>query len=135
MGFFNNILKKLGMGKDEAPPEPNKPIAVPGMAVPIQADMPASAPPKAEAMAQVDVVAKLDAMAAANKGLDWKRSIVDLLKLLGLPSDLAARKELAADLNYSGSDADGSPEKNMWLHKTVLQKLAENGGNIPKDLL
>lgn len=127
MGFFNNILKKLGMGHDD-------PVAEPSAQPPIQASKPTSPEPSV-AIPQVDVVAKLDGLAAANTGLDWKHSIVDLLKLLGLPSDLAARKELAADLHYSGQAADGSAEKNLWLHKTVLQKLAENGGNIPKELL
>ncbi len=91
------------------------------------------APPTA--ISKVDVVARLDALAAANPGLDWKKSIVDLLKLLGMDSNLQARKELAAELHYSGTDEDGSAAKNMWLHKTVLQKLADNGGNIPKELL
>ncbi|MEO8278529.1 MAG: DUF3597 domain-containing protein [Ideonella sp.] len=125
MGFFNNILKKLGMGHDD-------PVAAPSTQASTQASTPAAPP---VAIPQIDVVAKLDGLAAANTGLDWKNSIVDLLKLLGLPSDLAARKELAADLHYSGQAADGSAEKNLWLHKTVLQKLAENGGNIPKELL
>lgn len=132
MSFFNTILKKLGLGHDD--PAPATPSATAG--APAPAATPAStAAPAPVAISQVDVVAKLDAMKASNPGLDWKHSIVDLLKLLGLPSDLAARKELAADLHYSGSAADGSAEKNLWLHKTVLQKLAENGGNIPKELL
>jgi Domain of unknown function (DUF3597) len=62
-------------------------------------------------------------------------SIVDLLKLLGLDSSLAARKELAIELGCPAAKMGDSAQMNMWLHKTVLQKLAENGGNIPKDLL
>ena len=67
--------------------------------------------------------------------LNWKTSIVDLLKLLGLDSSLDARKELATELGCPKEKMDDSAKMNMWLHKTVLQKLAENGGNIPKELL
>ncbi len=74
----------------------------------------------------VDVVAKLEGLAAAHKEkLNWKTSIVDLMKLLGLDSSLVARKEKMGD----------SAQMNVWLYKTVLQKLADNGGNIPKELL
>ncbi|HEX8618307.1 MAG TPA: DUF3597 domain-containing protein, partial [Thermoanaerobaculia bacterium] len=66
--------------------------------------------------------------------LDWKHSIVDLLKLLDMDSSLAERKELAADLNYTG-DTNDSATMNMWLHKEVMRKLAENGGKVPADLL
>ena len=84
----------------------------------------------------VDVEAILEAAVKA-KGikLNWRVSIVDLLKALDLDSSLAARKELAAELKYNGTDADGSAEKNIWLHKAVMKMLAENGGKIPKDLL
>ena len=84
----------------------------------------------------VDVVAKLEGLAAANsQKLNWKTSIVDLLKLLDLDSSLTARKELATELGCSADKMADSAQMNMWLHKTVLQKLAENGGNIPKELL
>jgi non-homologous end joining protein Ku len=66
---------------------------------------------------------------------NWRTSIVDLMKALDLDSSLAARKELAADLNYTGTDPDGSAEKNTWLHKELMKTLAENGGEIPKELL
>ena len=84
----------------------------------------------------VDVEAILEAAVAA-KGvkLNWRESIVDLMKALDLDSSLAARKELAADLNYSGTAADGSAEKNIWLHKALMKSLAENGGKVPTDLL
>ena len=65
--------------------------------------------------------------------LDWRKSIVDLLKLLDLDSTLSARKELAQELNYSG-DMNDSASMNMWLHKQVMRKLAENGGKVPDDL-
>ncbi len=74
-------------------------------------------------------------MAAKNsEKLDWKRSIVDLMKLVGMDSSLSARKELAQDLNYSG-DTNDSAKMNIWLHKEVMKKLAENGGKVPQNLL
>ena len=84
--------------------------------------------------AGVDVVEVLTAKAArAGQALDWRNSIVDLMKLLGLDSSLAARKELAGELHYSG-DTNDSASMNVWLHKQVMQKLAENGGKVPDDL-
>ena len=92
--------------------------------------------PHAAPMAMVDVVSKLEKMASGSPGLDWKVSIVDLLKLLGMDSSLTARKELATELGCPPDLMGGDYSKmNIWLHKTVLQKIAENGGNIPKELL
>lgn len=83
---------------------------------------------------QVDVEAVLTQLAAKSKEkLDWRKSIVDLMKLLDLDSSLAARKELAKELHYSG-DANDSATMNVWLHKQVMIKLAENGGKVPADL-
>jgi len=129
MGIFSSILSKLGFGdkKEEAP-----------VAAPAEAAAPAApaAAPLPVAISEVDVVAKLAALAAANpEKLNWKVSIVDLLKLLGLDSSLAARKELATELACPAEKMGDSAQMNMWLHKTVLQKLAANGGNIPADLL
>lgn len=94
----------------------------------------ASAGASATPMAAVDVEAVLSSLAAQNKEkLDWRRSIVDLMKLLGLDSSLAARKELAQELHYTGNMND-SAAMNVWLHKQVMQKLAENGGKVPDDL-
>ena len=91
---------------------------------------------KPEEMPMVDVVSKLEKMATTNpQKLDWKKSIVDLLKLLGIDSSLASRKELATELGCPAEKMQDSAEMNMWLHKTVLKKIAENGGNIPRDLL
>ena len=94
--------------------------------------------PKPVPMEKVDVVKKLNAM-ASDKGekLDWKKSIVDLLKVLSLDSSVNARKELAVELGCPEELMnDRSNEKmNIWLHKTVLEKIAENGGNIPEKLL
>ena len=87
-------------------------------------------------MAMVDVVSKLEKMASEKKEkLDWKVSIVDLLKVLGTHSSFAARKELAEELGCPPEKMKDSADMNIWLHKTVLAKIAENGGNIPKSLL
>lgn len=86
----------------------------------------------------VDVEANLATMAKSHpEKLDWKVSIVDLLKLVGMDSSYGARKELALELGYSKEDIEskGSTEMNMWLHKEVLKRLAANGGKIPADLL
>jgi uncharacterized protein DUF3597 len=83
----------------------------------------------------VDVNAVLNEMASKNsQKLDWRKSIVDLMKLVGMDSSLASRKELATELGYTG-DKDDSATMNIWLHKQVLKKLAENGGKVPQDLL
>jgi hypothetical protein len=82
----------------------------------------------------VDVEAILTKLSSQNKEkLDWRRSIVDLMKLLKLDSSLAARKELAKELHYTGDTKD-SGAMNVWLHKQVMTKLAENGGRVPEDL-
>lgn len=94
----------------------------------------ASAAPAAAPMSDVDVAAVLTALAARHKErLDWRKSIVDLMKLLNLDSSFAARKELALELHYSGDMSD-SASMNIWLHKQVMQKLAENGGKVPDEL-
>ena len=83
----------------------------------------------------VDVTAILDDLAAKNsEKLDWRKSIVDLMKLVGMDSSLAARKELAQELHYSGNEND-SAAMNIWLHKEVIIKLSENGGKVPQELL
>lgn len=127
MGMFSTILAKLGFGNDkvEAAEQPAAPAAETSAAT-----------PEVAAISQVDVVANLEALAKANaEKLNWKVSIVDLMKLLGLDSSLGARKELAAELHCPAEKMADSAQMNMWLHKTVLQKLAANGGNIPADLL
>jgi hypothetical protein len=86
-------------------------------------------------MSQIDISTRLDALANENhEKLNWKNSIVDLLKLVGMDSSLAARKELAKELGFEGN-SDDSASMNVWLHKQVLKKLVDNGGLIPKDLL
>lgn len=127
MGIFSSILAKLGFGNAEAAtPQATAPAAAP--------TAPAAAAPTP--ISQVDVVSKLEGMAKASaEKLNWKTSIVDLMKLLGLDSSFAARKELATELGCPAEKMGDSAQMNMWLHKTVLKKLAENGGNIPKELL
>lgn len=83
----------------------------------------------------MDVAAVLDGLAAKNsEKLDWKRSIVDLMKLVGMDSSLNSRKELADELKYTGDQSD-SASMNIWLHRQVLKKLSENGGKVPAELL
>ena len=124
MGFFNTILAKLGIGTAQAATEDKVSEA-------------ASAPaPATAAISVVDVVAQLEERAKANpQKLNWRVSIVDLLKLLDIDSSLAARKELATELGCPAELMADSAQMNMWLHKTVLARIAENGGNIPSDLL
>ena len=82
----------------------------------------------------MDVEAILTAMQQQNsQPLNWRTSIVDLLKLLNLDSSLQSRKELAAELNYTG-DTNDSAKMNIWLHRQVMNKLAANGGKVPADL-
>lgn len=92
------------------------------------------APTQNAAMEEVDVERVLNGMAEKNpQKLNWRTSIVDLMKLLDLDSSLAARKELAQELHYTGDTSD-SASMNIWLHKQVMKKLAENGGKVPADL-
>jgi len=136
MGLFGSILAKLGFGKPEPAPAPAPapaPLPVPPVAAPAPAPV---EPPVPAPIAVVDVVAQLEQRAAANpQKLNWKTSIVDLLKLLELDSSFAARKELAVELGCPADFMGDSAKMNVWLHKTVLAKIAENGGNVPKDLL
>ena len=93
------------------------------------------APATTAAPPVVDVTAILDDLAKKNpEKLDWRRSIVDLMKLVGMDSSFTARKQLAAELHYNG-DPNDSASMNIWLHKAVLTKLAENGGKVPQELL
>jgi Domain of unknown function (DUF3597) len=130
MGFFSDILEKLGIGSADAAPAPP-----PTTALANPSPIP-TAPPPPRAVALVDVVAQLEQRAAANpQPLHWRTSIVDLLKLLDLDSSLAARQELATELGCSAELMGESAQMNMWLHKTVLARIGANGGNVPQDLL
>jgi len=144
MSIFGSILSKLGIGSDKAaeaaPPTPSAP-STPASLSPAAEATPAAAPaapsaPAVQAISEVDVVAKLDALASAHaEKLNWKVSIVDLLKLLSLDSSLNTRKDMTTELGCPADKLGDSAQMNMWLHKTVMQKLAANGGNIPADLL
>lgn len=140
MSLFGKILEKLGIGSGaaQAAPAPQaRPAPTPqGTPQAQAAPAPAARPAAPAPIAVVDVVAKLEKLAAANpEKLNWKVSIVDLLKLLGIDSSLAARKELATELGCPADKMGDSAAMNMWLHKTVLKKIADNGGNVPKELL
>ena len=126
MGFFRKILDKLGMGNEASANTQRPSSAGAGTAV--------EAPQRPVAV--VDVVAQLEQRAAANaQKLNWRTSIVDLLKLLDIDSSLPARKELAIELVCPPELMKDSAKMNMWLHKTVLARIAENGGNVPRELL
>jgi hypothetical protein len=131
MSVFGSIMSKIfHHPQAQAKPQPSPAMAQPPTAAPQPAPQaaPAAAPP------QVDVAAVLDVMAQDNpEKLDWRRSIVDLMKLLSIDSGLGARKELAGELGYTG-DTNDSASMNIWLHKQVMAKLAENGGIVPDSL-
>jgi len=125
MSIFGSILSKIfpGAKAAEAPaPAPAAPADAPAPAV--------AAPPPAIPLG--DVAAVLDAM-PGSKNLNWRTSIVDLMKLLGLDSSLEARKQLAAELSY-GEDTSDSAKMNIWRHRQVMTKLAANGGTVPAEL-
>lgn len=148
MGMLSNIFNKIfpnspsakeAQAKAQAQnapaaPRPTAP-ATPTAAAPAPA--PAAAPaaaPAPVAMDQVDVEAILNSkLQASGQQLNWRTSIVDLLKLLDLDSSLQSRKELAAELHYTGDTSD-SAKMNIWLHRQVMNKLAANGGKVPADL-
>ena len=149
MGLFNNLMSKIfGHTAPAAAKGPQTAPAAPTTtgtqaAAPTIQQAAAAAPPAAAAapMAQpvappvVDVAAVLNDMARKNpEKLDWRKSIVDLMKLVGMDSSLAARKQLATEFHYTG-DMNDSASLNVWLHKQVLVKLAENGGKVPPELL
>ncbi len=124
MSIFNKLISKI-FGRAEEVPTPGAPVPTPA---------PAAAAPAAVATV-VDVEAVLQDLAAKNpQKLNWRTSIVDLMKLVGMESSLAERKELAKELGYTGSMQD-TATMNIWLHKQVMRKLAENGGKVPADLL
>jgi len=133
MGFFSNILQKLGMG--EAAAAPVTPTSAPPAAAATPAPTAAPAAEVVNPIAMVDVVTQLEQRAAANpQKLNWKTSIVDLLKLLDIDSSLAARKELAKELRCPDELMGDSAQMNTWLHKNLLAHIAANGGNVPKEL-
>ncbi len=151
MAFFKDILSKLGIkGKAAAAAPAATTAAKPAVRPVVKPGAPASrsvteilndvssaaGPVKPAAMDMVDVEAKLNGLAKANpEKLDWKVSIVDLLKLLGIDSSLTSRKELAKELGCPADLMGDSAKMNVWLHKTVLARIAANGGKVPANLL
>lgn len=121
MGIFSSIKNAI-FGKDEDEKK-NTPASQP------TANKPAPAAPKP--VSEVDVEARLSAMPGSD-GLNWRSSIVDLFKLLGLDPSYANRKELAQELGRQ--DYEGSAEDNIWLHKATMRELAKNGGKVPSSL-
>ena len=138
MGLLSDLMSKIFSHAATATPVSGSPSAAqPGAATPaapaVQSAATATAP--AAPPKTVDVAAILDGLAAKNpEKLDWKRSIVDLMKLVGMDSSFGARKQLATELHYTG-DPNDSASMNIWLHKEVLVKLSENGGKVPQELL
>jgi hypothetical protein len=138
MGVFSRIMDKI-FRSPAAAREPGQPQQ--GQFSPQAQPRPqpqqggvATARPQAQPMAQVDVEAVLTEMAAKEpQKLNWRTSIVDLMKLLDMDSSLSERKELARELGYTG-DMDDTATMNIWLHKQVMTKLAQNGGKVPKEL-
>jgi len=134
MGIFDKIKSALGFGDDEKKEEA---VEQAEATVEVEENLAETSAPEAQTGGEVvvvDVVAVLEEKAAANpEDLDWKSSIVDLLKLLDIDSSYAHRKELAGEMGIEGYH--GTAEQNIELHKAVLAKLKDNGGNIPAELL
>lgn len=132
MGIFSSILNKIFHHGQAPTDSPAMPSGADAAAAGAAAQNAATA--TAVAAQAVDVEAVMNDLAKKNtEKLNWQTSIVDLMKLLGLDSSLNARKELATELGYAGAK-DGSAEMNLWLHKQVMTKLAENGGKVPAEL-
>jgi Domain of unknown function (DUF3597) len=135
MSIFGNILSAIfGHASSAAPATATSAPASAQPASPASGPAPATAAPAASSTSPVDVEAIMDGLAKqSSQQLNWRTSIVDLMKLINLDSSLTARKELAQELHYTG-DLNDSASMNIWLHKQVMTKLAENGGKVPEDL-
>lgn len=133
MSILGKIISAIVGTASAAPAAPSaKPSS--SSAAPAGTSATGAARTAAAPASQVDVAAILSNLSTQSKEkLDWRTSIVDLMKLLNLDSSLSARKELAQELHYSGNTND-SASMNIWLHKQVMQKLADNGGKVPDDL-
>ena len=134
MSIFSKILEKLGIVHAAAATPGAPPSTTPQVGSPTGAQPQAAAP---KPVSTVDVAAQLEQRAKAHaEKLNWKTSIVDLLKLLDLDSSLESRKALAKELGCPPDLIGGDYSKmNMWLHQAVMQRIAANGGNVPKELL
>lgn len=127
MGIFSSIKDAI-FGKKAVAATPK---ATP--AIPLEPTAAAVAPQPAP-MEEVDVIAHLEEIDRTDgRNLNWRTSIVDLMKMLGMESSLQERKDLAMELGYTG-ELEGSAEMNMWLHKAVMRELARNGGKVPAEL-
>lgn len=139
MSVFGKILGKLGLSKAEAAPAAayqTRPTAPTGAVSASVSDSAAPSEAAPDAVSVVDVEAHLEGLAAANpQQLNWKESIVDLLKLIDIDSSYAARKNLASELGCPAELMGDSAKMNIWLHRTVLRRIADNGGKVPAELL
>jgi 3-oxoacyl-ACP reductase-like protein len=142
MSIFSKIKNAIfgspaAAAETAAPASPASPASpAPSASAAPSATASAAAPAAGQpASTPVDVVPILDAaVKKSGQKLDWRHSIVDLMKALGMDASLAERKELAAELGYTGDTGD-SAKMNMWLHKALMKKLSENGGQVPAELL
>jgi hypothetical protein len=135
MGLFNDLMSKIFGHATSATATAPGALTQSATAPEQQAQAPVTPAAAVAPPPVVDVTAILNDLAKKNpEKLDWKRSIVDLMKLVGMDSSFAARKQLAEELHYTG-DPNDSASMNIWLHKEVLRKLAENGGKVPQELL
>ena len=133
MGIFSKIKDAIFGHKAQAAPAP-APAPQAAAPAPVETPIAPTAAQQPVAIDAVDVAAILDNLASNNsQKLNWKVSIVDLMKLLGLDSSLENRKELAGELGFTG-DTNDSASMNIWLHKAVMNELAKNGGVVPDDL-
>ena len=132
MSIFGRIMSAIFGTKADAAPAGGG--AATGGSAPASGGTAAGAGSKAAPAQSVDVAPILDkAVAAKKEKLEWRTSIVDLMKALDIDSSLGARKELAKELGYTGDTSD-SASMNIWLHKQVMTKLAANGGKLPSDV-
>ena len=135
MNILGSLMGKILGRKPEAAPAARPAAPAPAARPAAPAPTAPAVAPAAAAPPVVDGETVLETMAAGNnQKLDWRHSIVDLMKLVGIDSSLANRKELAKELGYTG-DMNDSATMNIWLHKQVLKQLSENGGRVPADLI
>jgi Domain of unknown function (DUF3597) len=126
MGIFSSIKDAI-FGKKAVAATTPAPSIIPTEIVAVA--------PQPAPMEEVDVIATLEEIDRTDgRNLNWRSSIVDLMKMLGMESSLQERKDLAMELGYTG-ELEGSAEMNLWLHKAVMRELAANGGKVPADML
>jgi hypothetical protein len=141
LAIFGSILSKLGLGDNDKDKAPTRPAGTPTAGAPAAPKAPAAPPVPAApaapvAVPVVDVEAHMERLAGrVGHEVNWRHSIVDLLSLLDIDNSYAARKELAVELGCPPELMEDSAKMNMWLHKTVLARIAANGGKVPQNLL